>query len=97
MVEAFNPPDRLSAFSASPFYDKEWLKHVVIFLNGNPLNNPKRLCVEYCISERWVMCCRKNMQGDIIKWNNTVPTFKLSGLVQVFPSDEYQKASITND
>lgn len=88
-ISGFDPPDRLSAFNTSPFYSAEWKRWTVVLLNGNPATNAKRACVEYCVSERWILFCRLDRQGKVIKWADTVPVFKLSGHVEVLPSDSW--------
>lgn len=84
----FNPPDKLSAFPSSPHYNKEWLPRVVIWLNGNPCRRG-RAFVEYSISGRYVLVCKIGKDGKVVKWGNTAPVYKLTGFVQVFPSDNF--------
>lgn len=76
-------PDRLSIDKDSPYFN-ESISYKIgdIFINGILCE-----CLEYCISEGWVVCRVFNDQGTLFIENDGFKTVRITGKVEVYPAE----------
>ncbi|TPW33938.1 DUF3297 family protein [Oecophyllibacter saccharovorans] len=78
------PPDRLSIYPDSPFYDHDALSRGIgVRFNGQEKTNVE----EYCLSEGWIRVAA----GRAVDRNGRPMTLKLKGPVEVWFRDDAEK------